>query len=274
MEERRPIDEDRTPLLTSFVDGPALLEQAVGAIAGKDPELRLLALRLPPYGDLQILDPGDTPSLSGKVVDALRGQGPPDDKACAGGYDLARLLLRLLGPTLLRQKVRLLMANRLLQGAAPEIDNCFENDASTEAARRRAASLVKRRLERLSIGATEQEQSALRQRGEGAVLAAQQRWQATHQDADPEDEAENSAAIDDLSDHERRNGALVATISVRSGLRRDDVESRLMPDPDQPDRMLMADRDQDSRRLVPQLRRRRKRYVEQQPDGGWQTLTG
>ena len=68
---------DRTPLLVGFTDRPALLDLAVAAIEGKDAELRLLTLRLPPYDEL-----GDLPANAAALkveepfLTALRGSDP------------------------------------------------------------------------------------------------------------------------------------------------------------------------------------------------------
>ncbi len=275
-------DDDRTSLLTGFVERAALLDSAIGAIEGKDPELQLLALRLPPYDEVGDL-PADASAFSVEepFVTTLRSAPQPDEPVHEA-QQLAQLLLGLLTPTPLRLKVRLLMANQLLQQVTPEVENAYERDASLEEARKRAQSLVERRLGRLSLNASIEERAALRKRGIGLVMSIEQRWLATQGDLAPDDGAEStesaeaveSVALDDLSDYEKSHDATFVTVSVRSGSHRQEVASVVMPDPDQPSRMLMAQRDSDSGKLVPQLRRNRRRYVEQQADGSWKALTG
>lgn len=96
------------------------------------------------------------------------------------------------------------MANRVLEQVTPEIENAYDRDAS----------LVERRLKRLGLNTSPEEQAGLqtRQRFGGECQAA-------------------------LARHARRRG------SGRG-------------------------------RLVPQMRRDRRRYVEQGADGSWQALTG
>ncbi|MBT6145234.1 MAG: hypothetical protein HOH74_07395, partial [Gemmatimonadetes bacterium] len=275
-------DDDRTPLLAGFTEKLVLLDQAVAAIEGKDAELRLLTLRLPPYDDLGEL-PTDANAISVEesFVDALRGPASELATREAEGRELALLLAALLSASPLRLKIRLLMANRQLDEATSEVESCYARDATPDTARQLAQALVGRRLEQLRLNASLEERSALHKRAEGLVMSVEQRWLATRPDAaedgqnaaDPEADPAAEEAVDDLSDYEKRNGSLFTTVNIRVGMRRSQVASAVIPDPDQQGRMVMAERDPESGRLVPQMARNRRRFVEQQPDGTWQTLT-
>jgi hypothetical protein len=249
------------------------LDSAIAAIEGKDAELRLLSLQLPPYDAVDSRESTDGFSLDESFVSGIRNG---EDQDPGHAVEIAQLLLGLLGATPLRLKARLLMANRLLEQLTPEIENAYDRDASLEAARTRADNLVERRLERLGLNASPEEQAALRKRGTGLVMSVEQRWLAVQGDMGLDDEvgAPELTTLDDLTDYEKSHDAVFATVSVRNGSIRQEVASILMPDPDQPRRMLMAQRDPESGKLVPQMRRNRRRYVEQGADGSWQALTG
>lgn len=293
---------DRTPLMTSLLRAGGLLELALAVIARRDPELRQLAARAAPYGEVVPVRLAPVPNLAiaeGFVDDlrrldsaelAARLRSPDRAERERARSDLRGLILlldHLLEPTPFRRKIRLVAVNRALQELAPEIDRVYRS-VEGPAARVQAGRVLGRRLERLLAGASPEEVGAARKRGQALLMTVEQK-RATEREVDDveytrafgqvellEAAAPVAAAqpAQELSDVDRRRGALQADVEVRGEGGRQTVACTIMPDPDDSGRFLLAVRDPQSRELVPQLRRGRNRYVEKKPDGTWRALTG
>lgn len=299
---------DRTPLMTALLQSGGLLELALAAIAGRDPELRGLAQRAAPYGEVAPgrLAPVPNLTIEESFVDDLRRRDSADlaqrlhhrdrferERARADLHGLILLLDHLLEPTPFRRKIRLVGVGRALQELAPEIDRVYRT-AGGGAARGQAEALLTQRLERLLVGASPEELAAARKRGQALRMAVEQKLadetqpddaefahalgqlEALERGGEPAAPAAGAeaAADEELSEVELRRGAVRAEVEVRGEGGRQMVVSTVMPDPDDSQRFLIAARDPQSRQLVPQLRRGRNRYVEKRSDGSWRALTG
>ena len=132
-------DGDRSALMTALMRSPGLLDLAMAAIERKDPELRQLSERQPPYDTVQPRKQGTNLTIEDSFVDDLRrltpeqysarlhsGDGADRTRAEADIHSLIYLLLRLLEASPFRHKVRLLAANRVLRDCNSEIESIYQ----------------------------------------------------------------------------------------------------------------------------------------------------
>jgi len=286
---------DRTPLLSELLGDTALLEQAGALMGRRDPELRLLSARLPPYNQVapRKLEAIDDLQIEESFIDDLRRMGSAQygERLRATDADLRRraadairslilLLDYLVEPTPFRRKVCLLQVNRLLQELTPEIETVYGSIAELTEARRTAARLVRQRLDRAFGEASPEEESAARRRGQALLMTVEQKVaaqrpaapEAPQADGEPGDD--EAQPVEELSQIEQTRGAQLVRVEVRTGGRRRMVPAAIMPDPEDSRRFVMASRDPGTGGLVAQERRGRRRYVDRKPDGTWRALTG
>lgn len=286
---------DRTPLLSSLLGNAGLLEQAVALMEHRDPELRLLAVRLPPYNQAvpRKLEPVSEMQIEESFLDDLRRLTPdqyaerlrdadPDRRRRAVDDIRSFIFLvdSLVEPTPFRRKIRLLQVNQLLQELTPEIESTYRRTDDLTEARRAAARLVRQRLDRAFGQSSPDEEAAARKRCQAVLITVEQKTTAERPDAlqEGEEQAEpvsdEAEAVTELTAVEERRGAQLVRVEVRAGGRPRVIPSAIMPDPDDSRRFVMARRDPGSGELIAQQRRGRNRYVERQQDGTWRALTG
>ena len=287
---------DRTPLLSALLGHGGLLEQAVSLMELREPELRLLAVRLPPYNQAvpRKLEPVDDMQIDESFVGELRQLTVDQygERLLAANAEQRRravddlrsfifLVDSLVEPTPFRRKVRLLQVNQLLQELAPEIERAYHVAADMAEARRSAARLMRQQLDRAFALASPEEEAAARRRCQAAMMAVEQKL-AAEAPASPEaaesgaadPEADEADEVGELSETEQRRGALLTQVEVRAGGRPRLLAGAVMPDPDDSQRFVLAMRHPDTGELVPQQRRGRNRYAERRTDGTWRALTG
>ena len=285
---------DRTPLLSALLANAGLMEQAAEVMDHRDPELRLLSARLPPYNQVapRKLEPVADMRIEASFLDDLRRLSAPQyaerlraadpgqrRRAADDIRSLVFLLDCLVEPTPFRRKVRLLQVNRLLQGLAPEVERLYDATPELAEARGAAARLVRKRLDLAFTGASPEEEGAARKRGQALVMSVEQKA-VTGRPAAPgsgetggEPGDDDADSVGELSQVEQTRGARLVSVEVRTGGRPHMTAGAIMPDPDDSKRFVMASRDA-SGALVPQQRRGRRRFVEPRPDGTWRALTG
>lgn len=288
---------DRTALMTELMRSPGLLDLAQAAMERRDPEYHLLSSRLPPYDQAPgKLEPMAKLTIEESFVDDLRGLSAaeysqkPHSKggAAADIHGLIHLLDRLIEATPFRRKVRLLLANRVLQGCGGEVDSIYRDSDSVADGRAKAEGLLREKLERILTDASDEEEAAVRRRSRALLMTVEQK-QAADADAEAdeimnalrpagEDAGEASTQVAqeevELSEIETSRGAQLADIEVREDGRPKKISGVIMPDSDDSKRMVMAYRDAETGQLAPLRRKRRLRYVNRLPDGSWQALTG
>ena len=285
---------DRTPLLSALLGNGGLIEQAAALMERRDPELRLLSVRLPPYNqvaprkqeavaDMQI-EESFVDDLRRVTVDQYgerHRSSDPDQRrrALDDIHSFILLLDTLVEPTPFRRKVRLLQVSQLLQGLTPEIEGVYGSTNDLAEARSTAARSVRQCLDRILEGASTEEETAARRRGQALLMAVEQKLVS---EKTPQEEGHGQAEaseplaepVEELSQLEQTRGAQLVRLEVRGGGRARMVPGAIMPDPEDSRRFVMAQRDTDTGELVPQQRRGRNRYVERKPDGTWRALTG
>jgi hypothetical protein len=291
---------DRTPLTTALLQAGSFLDLAVAAVGGEDPELRRLAAREAPY-DLVApakLAPIPASGLQERFVDDLRRLrseqfatrlAAPDAQVGEDVRSLILLLDHLMEPTPFRRKIRLLTAGQALQALTPEIETLYRSTDRLTEARTAAEGLARQRLQAVFVGASQEEETAVKKRLRGSLMAVEQRIVAETEAAadevlqslEPEGAApegtEAEEAVEEaveVSEVEASRGALMASVEVRGDGGRRTIPSVILPDPDDSQRMVMAERDESTGELKPQKRRGRLRYVNKRSDGTWMALTG
>ena len=295
---------DRTPLMSALMRSPGFLDLAADAMERKDPEMRLLSARLPPYNQIspRKLEAAPKLHIDESFVDDLRRLSVVEyseklqskdrterNRASGDLLSLICLLDQLIEPTPFRRKVRLLLANRMLQACGKEVEVIYQAASSVEVARSKADGLLKRKLERVLADASPQEESAVRRRSQALLMTMEQKLAAeTDNDAKEilnplgslgaseagEPEVAASGAITELSETEKRRGALIVQIEIRVAGRPQMTEGVILVSPEDSQRHVMAERDPESGELTPQKRKGRLRYVNRRADGSWQALTG
>ena len=155
---------DRTRLVTELMGSPGFLDLAVAAMERRDPELRQVAERQPPY-DLAALGQLKSPTnltIEPSFVDDLRRLSTSEytDKmhsrdrterarAAADIYSLVHLLDQLMEATPFRRKVRLLIANHVLQSCTDQVESIYRSSASVGDARAKADDVIQQKLEKI-----------------------------------------------------------------------------------------------------------------------------
>ena len=293
---------DRTRLMTALMGSPGFLQLSVAAMERRDPEMRKLSERLPPYDQaLEKLQSKDALKIEESFVDDLRRLSPADyeqkleskddmerTRAMTDVNGLIHLLDQLMEATPFRRKVRLLIGNRVLQGSGSEIESIYRAGASVAVSRAKAEVMLRQKLEPVFVDASTEEEEAVRKRSQALLMSMEQklvaevdaeadevmdtlrRAGATSDSAGATDPAEE----EELTEIEKSRGALLTQVAVRVDGRPQTISGVVMPDPDDSKRMVLAERDPESGELVAQKRKRRLRYVNQLPDGSWQALTG
>lgn len=162
-----------------------------------------------------------------------------------------------------------------------------------EAARGKAQVLLRKKLEKVFVNASPEEEASVRRRSQALLLGMEQKVAAEadqdaddilnslrdlggtdeHTGQDTEPDSGSGVAELELSDVEKSRGSLIAFVEIRIDGKPQKTESLIMEDPDDSKRHVLAERDE-SGEMVPQMRRRRLRYVNRRTDGSWQALTG
>ena len=297
-------DGDRTLLMSALMRSPGFLDLAAAVMERQDPEMRLLAARLPPYNLIAPRKLDSVPQLhiEESFVDDLRRlsvaaygdrlqstERAERGRAVGDLLDLIRLLDQLIEPTPFRRKVRLLLASRILRACGNDVEAIYRANGTIKVARSHAEDLLRKKLARVLADASPQEELAVRRRSQAMLMAMEQKLAAeADQDAEAilsslqslggaQEDADDSGDPEmpvELSAAEKSRGALIVNVEIRVDGRPQKTEGIVMPSPEDSTRHILAERDPESAELTPQLRKGRLRYVNRRPDGSWQALTG
>ena len=299
---------DRTLLMTTLVQTRGLLDLALGAIQRRDLELHLLAARLPPYDSItpHELEAVVPLAIEESFVDDLRSTtvekfaerlyaDDPDERTRARDdlHGLIQLIDHVTEPTPFRRKVRLLAVNRMLEQRTAQVEELYRSCDRQVEARHRAERMLLANAEEILADATAAEESSAHKRIQALLTTVEQRFasqwdEAARQRPDspgeladdggpPEagrTEAESTREDRELSDVEKRRGAVVARVHAGIVGRRKTSWCVVMPSPLDAKRFVMMQRERESGELVPQERRGRLRHVNRNRDGSWHAATG
>ncbi|MBT3343758.1 MAG: hypothetical protein HN712_03650 [Gemmatimonadetes bacterium] len=280
---------DRNTLLGKISKSSKLLELAVGLMTRTDPEVRLLAVRLPPYSQLapDKLKPISNLTVDVDFIDRLRSTSAEDladlfraedprerARPAADILSLIHLLDHVIEATPFRMKLRMLMVNQLLVDLRPRLEDLFASGDSKEA-RRKAERVLRQRMDRQISSASKEEQAAAHKRGQALLQAMEQKLidedqggasameEALKETPEPADHEEG------LTEEEVARGVQLTRVEVRVAGRPKKIPTKIMPDPEDSSKLLIASRDPETGELTPQMRRGKKRHVEQGRDGVW-----
>jgi hypothetical protein len=273
--------------LRELVDDEGLLEAVSDLMDRRDQEIRMISVSLPPYSHVarQGREPISKMLIEEEFVDELRQvsademserlnepEGDKRGRNAAAIQCLIALINYVLKPTPLRKEIRLLKIQHVLE-------EFFYESNDLGAARSQAVDLIKRRLRNMYPDFSVDERTALQQRTQTMLDGAEEKV-AVERGAGAEQQtgsptralAEDDAA---LSSEEEARGAVLGRVQFRipgGGVR--NVRHRIMPDPDDAELMIIVHRDPDSGDLAPLRRNGAKRYVKQERNGLWKTVTG
>ena len=180
-------DGERSQMMTALLRHPGFLESAVAVMGRRDRELRLLAARAAPYDRFDAGTPDRALTIEPAFVDDLRDLGSEAytdrlhaaeastrQRARADVGDFILLLDRLIEATPLRRRLRLLIANRILSEATPEVWSIYRSGKSQTQARQRAERLLAQRLRPVFVEASREELAAARRRQQAVLLRVEQ----------------------------------------------------------------------------------------------------
>jgi hypothetical protein len=284
-------DDDRSPLIRSLIDNKPLLASIVDIMERKDPEIRLLDVRLPPYNAVLkgYLEKIDNLTIEEGFMDDLRNLSEDEMSERLNSVDegvrvrpaadmrcFIHLVDHVIKRTRFRKKVRMLRVAQSLEEFKQSIEDIYRSTEDGESAKKQAEQFLNRRLQRLFSDMAPDEADEIKQRTAATLAAAEQTVNSVHTNEvdallgpEPTPAAEPQEDDLELSDEEVQKGVQIGRVEMRIAGRNKRVPQKLMPDPDDPQKTCIAQRDPDTDELVPQIRRGAKRYIVKGRDGGW-----
>lgn len=285
---------DPTAVLRGLMEDEPLLEKVIAIMERQDQELRMLAVRLPPYnaimkrglekignmtidesfvGDLRELSQEDMSERLNSSKAEVRVR-PAGDMRC-----LISLIDHLIKPTRFRKEIRLLRVTQ-------QLEEFFRSTSDLKEARHQAENFLDRRLRRLFPDISTEETSEIKQRGAQMIDDIEQKIRDERREEIEEKRhlgqqqqqgssgAESGGGEDEieLTEEERKKGVTIGRVEMRVAGTQRRIPNKIMPDPDDESRFVIAHRDADTGEVSPQMRRGVKRYVERGKDGFWQLV--
>jgi hypothetical protein len=280
---------DLSSVVKVLMEDVDLLDDVANIMERKDPELRMISVRLHPYSaivnrgterisnmtieeafveDLATLDPlhmGDRLNST----DPMTRVRPAADIRC-----LISLVDHVTKRTRFRKELRLLRIAR-------PVEEFYAGTSDMNEARHQAENFLNRQLRRLFPDMNADEAAELKQRSTQMMDQIEQRIQ---DERTSEVEAKKAAAKaaaakapvasgdgdeTELSADELQKGVQIGRIEIRVAGRTRRVPTKIMPDPDDPKIMVIVMRDPETQELMPAKRRGAKRIVERGRDGYW-----
>ena len=297
-------DDGRNHLIRNLIDDKDLLTDIVNIMVRKDPEIRLLDVRLPPYNSIlqRSLEKIDNLTVEEEFVDDLRTLTadqmserlnsvdpelrvrPAADMRC-----FINLIDHVVKRTHFRKKIRMLRVAQSLEYFNQNIEDIYRSTSDIERARKQAEQFINRGLRHFLSELAPDEVEEIKQRTAAALSAAEQAVkndQLHEADSPPAPEpaqTEESYTVDsppapapaqteddlNLSTEEVGRGIQIGRIEMRIAGRNKRIPQKIMPDPDDPGKFCIAQRDPETRNLVPQMKRGARRYVVKGRGGGW-----
>ena len=277
-------------IIEELTDDEPLLEKLIGLVDRKDHEIRMMAVRLPPYNYVMgrsmekisnmTIEVGFIDQLrhlsSDQVADQLNS---PDPEVRVRPAADMRCMITLIDyatkRTRFRKEVRML---RLKQS----IEEFYRSTTDVQEARHQAEQFLKRSLRRLFPDMPREEALELRQESEALIDSVEQKVleerrleleeQRRQAEKDQEQSRPEGEGELELTEDEKRSGVQIARVLLRVAGSYRPVPQRIMPDPEDPEQYIVAVRDEETGELKPQIRRGAKRVVARDRDGLWRQV--
>ena len=263
------------------------MEEIVEIMERKDPEIRILAVRLPPYISImdRRLEKIENLTIEESFVEDLRNlnvdefsallNSPEETIRIRPAADLRcfiNLIDHLIQNTRFRKKVRLLKTNQILRECQTEIEEIYHSAKDMQMARRKAERSVRRRLERLFTDMSSDEQREINQRSTAIIDAIEEKVRTGKRETVESKQAQVESEEDELTEEEKNRGVQITRVEMRIASRTRLVPQKIMPDPDDATKFVIAVKDPNVNDLVPHLKRGKKRYVEKGRNGQWKVI--
>ena len=279
--------EDRTPAMAALIKNRGLLNHLTDIVARKNSEIRLLAVRLPPYLPLmgRELEKIANLTVERSFIKDLRTSNLDEFserlnsldrnervKPAADLRSFLNLVDHVVQPTRFREKIVMLKVGQVLKENESNLEDIILSAAEPGAAARQAERFINQRLERIFPDLSDDEKLEVQQRCAAYIRALELRLSASGNPGAEQDTQRDAGGPEDpsqLTDEEKKMGLQMGRVEMRVAGKTRLVPQKLMPDPDDPEKSVIAARDPDSGQLVPQLRRGVKRYVEKNREGHW-----
>lgn len=282
-------DADLSAPIKDLMEDVDLLEDVLNIMERKDQELRMISVRLHPYnsimsrgleriGNMTIEESFvedlvnlDSDGMSDRLnsSDQMQRVRPAADMRC-----FISLIDHVTKKTRFRKELRLLRISK-------QLEEFYHGTSDMKEARHQAESFLNRRLRRLFPDMNADEAAELKQRSTQMMDQIEQR---IHDERTAEVEAKRSKVEEtkqvkptdgggddemELSEEEIRSGVQIGRVEMRvaGGTRR--IPTKIMPDPDDAEKMCVASRDPDTGEVMPAKRRGAVRYIEKTRDGSW-----
>ena len=186
-------DDGRNPLIRNLIDDKDLLTDIVNIMVRKDPEIRLLDVRLPPYNTIlqRSLEKIDNLTVEEAFVDDLRALTademsgrlnslnaelrvrPAADMRC-----FINLIDHVVKRTHFRKKIRMLRVAQSLEEFNQSIEDIYRSTGDVEKARKQAEQFINRGLRHFLSELAPDEVEKIKQRTAAALSAAEQAVQS------------------------------------------------------------------------------------------------
>ena len=279
---------DLSPAIKGLMEDVDLLDDVLNIMERKDQELRMISVRLHPYnsimnrgieriGNMTIeesfvedLEKLDSEGMSDRLSspDQLQRVRPAADMRC-----MISLIDHVSKRTRFRKELRLLRISK-------QLEEFYQGTNDMKAARHQADGFLNRRLRRLFPDMNADEVADLKQRSTEMIDQLEQRIiderkaeveskRSKVEDAQAQKPAEGGDDDMELSEDEIKSGVQIARVEMRVKGSSRRIPTKIMPDPDDSEKMCIASRDPETRDIVPVKRRGAVRYIEKARDGTW-----
>lgn len=281
---------DLGPAIRGLMEDVELLDDTIDIMERKDQELRMISVRLHPYSAIMsrgierignmTVEEGFVDDLAQLSLDEMSDRLSSEDqlvrvKPAADMRCLISLVDHVSKRTRFRKELRLLRI-------AKQLEDFYKNTTDIKEARHQAEGFLNRRLRRLFPDMNADEAADIKQRSTEMMDQIEQRIlderKAVVEAKRAKTEAATSARADtggdgdedmELSEEEVNKGVQIGRVEMRVAGSTRRIPTKIMPDPDDPERMLIAVRDRDTGVVEPATRRGQKRYVERTREGYW-----
>ena len=279
---------DFAPAIKGLMEDVDLLDDVLNIMERKDQELRMISVRLHPYssimsrgieriGNMTIeesfvedLEKLDSEGMSDRLSspDQMQRVRPAADMRC-----MISLVDHVSKRTRFRKELRLLRISK-------QLEEFYQGTSDMKEARHQAEGFLNRRLRRLFPDMNADEAAELKQRSTEMMDQLEQRIiderkseveakRTKVEEAQAKKPAEGGDDDMELSEDEIKSGVQIGRVEMRVAGSSRRIPTKIMPDPDDPEKMCIASRDPDTRDIVPAKRRGAVRYIEKARDGTW-----
>ncbi len=262
------------------------MHQILEMMDRRDAEVRMIAVRLPPYSyivrrgqdrvEKLLVEENFIAELRelSKAQVMVRLNAPEREervRLAAAMLSVIGLVTSVFKPTPFRKQMRMLRINLI-------VDEFFRSTEDVDEAREKAQIFLRSRLEKIYPDITEEETAEIQGRSEEIIAASEKKVTAEREaarKAKGEKEKTESASVDSrLTPEEREMGVLFGRVVIHTGGGDRMVPYKIMPDPDKEGQFVLAKHDKELNRLVPMMRGGKKRYVEKNKQGIWEVSMG